>query len=76
MTRYEYRCDGCGAVTTFRLEAGNAPAVIGHCCGGFFHRRFTTRINWAGFNRIHPRIQHMIDDAPRRRDAYEANHHD
>lgn len=74
MPRYEYRCDGCGQVTTFRLEVGTAPPVAGHSCGGFFHRQFTTRINWGGFNRVHPKIQNMIDDAPRRRDEYEAKH--
>lgn len=74
MTRYEYRCDGCGRVQVFRLEAGNAPDAAACACGGTLRRQYTTRVNWAGFNKIHPRIQNMIDDAPRRRDKYEAIH--
>jgi hypothetical protein len=76
MTRYEYVCDVCGLAHTFRFEAGAAPDAIAHSCGGSFRRRYSTRINWAGFNKIHPRIQNIIDDAPRRRDEYEAMHHD
>lgn len=76
MTLYGYKCDGCAVALAFRFEAGEAPDAIGHHCGGFLRRQYSTRVNWAGFNRIHPNIQNLIDDAPRRRDEYEAVHHD
>ena len=76
MVKYEWRCDECGKTLTARLEAGNAPDAIYHSCGGMFRRQYGARMNMSGLRELHPNVRRLIDDAPRRRDEYEAIHHD